>query len=210
MKSRRLYDHILKSSTQKVPKVKSMDFSTGGRGAIERMVEAYGFTTRQSLCEQLGVSKSSLATRYMRDSFPSDWVIQCALETGSSLEWLVTGKGSSKNDLTSDIIRLPHKKIIEGKLLDSSFYFFDKALLPQGLSKPVIISEENNTSLVDFGFNELTDGKWILEIEGKNSIRNITRIPVGKIKIDNEKSSFECSLEDITIIAKWHSALFSY
>ncbi|EKZ5283054.1 phage repressor protein CI [Klebsiella aerogenes] len=186
-----------------------MDFSTGGRGAIERMVEAYGFTTRQSLCEQLGVSKSSLATRYMRDSFPSDWVIQCALETGSSLEWLVTGKGSMKNDLTSDILRLPHRKIIEGKLHDSSFYFFDKALLPKDLYKPVIISEGNDTFLTDFGFNALTDGKWILEIEGKVSIRNITLIPVGKIKVDNEKSSFECSLEDIKIIAKWHSTLFS-
>ncbi|MCV5942164.1 helix-turn-helix domain containing protein, partial [Escherichia coli] len=52
-----------------------MDFSQGGKKAIERMVEAYGFTTRQALCEQLGISKSSLATRYMRDSFPSDWVI---------------------------------------------------------------------------------------------------------------------------------------
>ncbi|AJA96366.1 phage repressor protein CI [Klebsiella variicola] len=187
-----------------------MDFSTGGRGAIERMVEAYGFTTRQALCIQLGVSKSSLATRYMRDSFPSDWVIQCALETGSSLEWLVTGTGSMKNDLTSDVVRLPHRKIIEGKMLDSSFYFFDKALLPQDLYKPVIISEGNDIFLTDFGFTELTDGKWILEIEGKTSIRSITRIPVGKIKVDNDKSSFECSLEDIKIIAKWHSTLFSH
>ncbi|PAO20155.1 MULTISPECIES: phage repressor protein CI [Enterobacteriaceae] len=186
-----------------------MDFSTGGRGAIERMVEAYGFTTRQSLCEQLGVSKSSLATRYMRDSFPSDWVIQCALETGSSLEWLVTGTGSMKNDLTSDVVRLPHRKIIEGKIFDSSFYFFDKALLPQDLYKPVIISEGDDICLTDFGFNELTDGKWLLEIEGKTSIRSITRIPVGKIKVDSDKSSFECSLEDIKIIAKWHSTLFS-
>ncbi|WP_442980184.1 helix-turn-helix transcriptional regulator, partial [Salmonella enterica] len=68
-----------------------MNFDTGGRGAIERMVEAYGFTTRQALSNRLGISKSTLANRYMRDSFPAEWVIQCCLETGVSLSWLVTG-----------------------------------------------------------------------------------------------------------------------
>lgn len=83
-----------------------MDFSQGGKKAIERMVEAYGFTTRQALCEQLGISKSSLATRYMRDSFPSDWVIQCALETGVNIKWLVTGLPPKHEYLTSDIINI--------------------------------------------------------------------------------------------------------
>ncbi|WP_204579013.1 helix-turn-helix domain-containing protein, partial [Citrobacter cronae] len=26
-------------------------------------------------------SKSTMANRYLRDSFPAEWVIQCALET---------------------------------------------------------------------------------------------------------------------------------
>ncbi|EIN3471841.1 helix-turn-helix domain containing protein, partial [Shigella flexneri] len=52
-----------------------MNLEKGGRGAIERMVEAYGFKTRQALCDHLGISKSTLATRYMRDSFPAEWVI---------------------------------------------------------------------------------------------------------------------------------------
>lgn len=55
-----------------------MDFNSGGKKAIERLVEAYGFGTRQALCDHLGVSKSTMATRYMRDIFPADWVIQCA------------------------------------------------------------------------------------------------------------------------------------
>lgn len=62
-----------------------MNLEKGGRGAIERMVEAYGFKTRQALCDHLGISKSTLATRYMRDSFPAEWVIQCALETAPRL-----------------------------------------------------------------------------------------------------------------------------
>lgn len=46
-----------------------MDFNSGGKKAIERLVEAYGFGTRQALCDHLGVSKSTMATRYMRDIF---------------------------------------------------------------------------------------------------------------------------------------------
>lgn len=32
-----------------------MNLEKGGRGAIERMVEAYGFKTRQALCDHLGM-----------------------------------------------------------------------------------------------------------------------------------------------------------
>ncbi|WP_143340009.1 helix-turn-helix transcriptional regulator, partial [Cronobacter sakazakii] len=77
-----------------------MDFNSGGRQAIERLVKAYGFSTRQALSDHLGVSKSTLATRYMRDIFPSDWIIQCAMETGVSLEWLVTGTGEGAGNTT--------------------------------------------------------------------------------------------------------------
>jgi len=182
-----------------------MDFNVGGRGAIERMVEAYGFTTRQALCDKLGVSKSSLATRYMRDSFPSDWVIQCALETGVSLEWLVYGSGESRQTIANDLLRLPHKKIIDGQLFDASFYFYDKALLPLNIIKPAIVSDSGKNYFVDFNINEIIDGTWLLDIEGKTSIKKIMRIPVGKVKITNDISSFECLLEDIKFLAKCDS-----
>lgn len=73
-----------------------MDFNSGGKKVIERLVEAYGFTTRQALCDHLGVSKSTMATRYMRDIFPADWVLQCLVDTGTSIDWLVSGKGELK------------------------------------------------------------------------------------------------------------------
>lgn len=179
-----------------------MDLEKGGRAAIERMVEAYGYTTRQALCDHLGVSKSTLATRYMRDSFPSEWVIQCALETGVSLDWLVTGAGSARNNLANDIISVPHQKIIDGNLQNASSYFFDKALLPEGMSKPFIITDQFKKYIVETKFDEINDGKWIVDIEGKISVRNLIRIPVKKLKVANDNSYFECSIDDITIKAK--------
>lgn len=80
-------------STSKYPNEIKINPNQGGKAAIERLVEAYGFTTRQALADHLEVSKSTLANRYMRDTFPADWIIQCAIETGISLNWLTTGKG---------------------------------------------------------------------------------------------------------------------
>ncbi|HIE1228072.1 TPA: phage repressor protein CI [Serratia marcescens] len=179
-----------------------MDLVKGGRGAIERMMEAYGFGSRQALCEQLGVSKSTLATRYMRDSFPSDWVIQCALETGYSLQWLVTGIGRSSDDIESDIIELPRKKIIAGKLFESNKYFFDKAILPNEYKKLFCLDEETTNYILDETEDPVSDGKWLVNIDDCFYIKDITRIPGNKILVSSKESRFECLLEDIKFLAR--------
>ncbi|HDM8419791.1 TPA: phage repressor protein CI [Yersinia enterocolitica] len=180
-----------------------MDLNRGGRGAIERMVEAYGFTTRQALCDQLNVSKSTLATRYMRDSFPSDWVIQCVLETGASLRWLTTGEGVMfESAQQTDIVQIPRQKLLDGKLFDSNFYMFDKAFLPNGLKDPVVILDGDVTYIADRKFGEVQDGKWVVDIEGTISVRDIIRIPGGKVRVDGGKFSFDCNLEQLVIVAK--------
>ncbi len=182
-----------------------MNFDKGGRAAIERMVEAYGFTTRQALCDHLGVSKSTLATRYMRDSFPAEWVIQCALETGASLDWLTNGNGPTFNDRQSDIISIPQKKIIDGILYDYNYCMFDKAILGDTFVNPIAVSDGHRIYIFETSFEEVSDGKWLVEIEGKTSIKDLIRIPVGKVKLSNNDSSFECLISDIKAIAKCKS-----
>ncbi|MFP2467867.1 phage repressor protein CI [Pseudescherichia vulneris] len=186
-----------------------LDFNSGGKKVIERLVEAYGFNTRQALCDHLGVSKSTMATRYMRDIFPADWVIQCALETGSSLEWLATGIGSTSNDFVQDIVQLPHQKIIDGNLRDASSYFLDKKIIPREILKPTIISDDGSYYLVEMEFSEIIDGLWIVEIEGTISSRNLTRIPVGKVQVASELSFFECMLDEIKPIARCYYRLLA-
>lgn len=100
-----------------------MSLEKGGRGAIERMVEAYGFKTRQALCDHLGISKSTLATRYMRDSFPAEWVIQCALETGASLNWLTTGHGSKQTSGNTNTMEVVKYVLSDGTLQEDGFIF---------------------------------------------------------------------------------------
>lgn len=179
-----------------------MDLEKGGRAAIERMVEAYGYTTRQALCDHLGVSKSTLATRYMRDSFPSEWVIQCALETSVSLKWLVTGEGAMFTPDKSDIAFIETKKIIDGALLDSGHRLFDRALLPTNTTSLLLIEDKDATYIVDKEFNEITDGTWLINLDEKISIRNIARLPNNKIRVSNDSVTFDCLINDITPLAR--------
>ncbi|MFP9230165.1 phage repressor protein CI [Pectobacterium cacticida] len=179
-----------------------MNLTNGGRAAIERLVEAYGFGTRQALSDHLGVSKSTLATRYMRDIFPSDWVIQCALETGVSLQWLTTGNGPMYEDGKNDIVSIQRFKLQSGALLQSNYYLFDKAFLPDDLQDPIVIVDGDVTYIADRKFDEVTDGKWLVEIEGKTSVRDILRLPNNKVKIISGPNSFECNVSEVVFNSK--------
>lgn len=176
-----------------------MDFNSGGRQAIERLVEAYGFSTRQALADHLKVSKSTLATRYMRDIFPSDWVITCALETGASLEWLTTGDGSKFEHYKSDIITLEKKKIIDGNLFPAGNVFFDKVILPTNFSKAVIIEDSSILYVVEENDLELHDGMWLVNMDGLYSVRHVARIAGNKIRISNDTLSFDCDKDAIQL-----------
>ncbi|HCD8153498.1 TPA: phage repressor protein CI [Enterobacter hormaechei] len=204
-----------------------MDFNRGGQEVIKRLLIAYGFKTRQALCEQLGASTSTMSTRWMRDIFPADWVIQCAMETGASLEWLSFGKGeafqngaenspneykkTANDNAMGDVVAVPRKKIIDGNLYESNFYMLDKAMLPSHLSKPVIILDDEIPYVADMKTDELSDGTWVVEIEGKTSIKELTRIPVGRVLVTpiSGGQSFECGINDLKPLAKCHYYLMS-
>ncbi|EPJ7089566.1 TPA: phage repressor protein CI [Citrobacter farmeri] len=204
-----------------------MDLKNGGQAVITRLLEAYGFKTRQALCDQLKVSTSTMGTRWMRDVFPADWVIQCTIETGASVEWLSFGtgekfpNGTSKNanenensaneNLLGDVVSVTRKKVIDGNLYDSNFYMLDKAMLPSHLSKPIIIVDDDVSYLAEQKNDELTDGTWLVEIEGQVSIKELIRIPVGRVRVTSVpgSASFECGIDDLKPIAKCHYYLLT-
>lgn len=194
-------------STIKSPNGNIINFDTGGREAIERLVSAYGFATRQALADHLNVSKSTLANRYLRDTFPSDWIIQCAMETGTSLSWLATGIGPRFDNDKNDIYSIKNKKIINGHLFDANYYIFDKAILPADLEEPMSITFEEKIYIVDINDKNPANGEWLVDIEGETSIRKITLIPIKRVKVTGADIDFECSLEDIKLIAKCRCTL---
>ncbi|MDV5318633.1 helix-turn-helix domain-containing protein [Leclercia adecarboxylata] len=189
-------------STSKYPNEIKINPNQGGKAAIERLVKAYGFTTRQALADHLGVSKSTLANRYMRDTFPADWIIQCALETGVSLRWLSTSDGPMRLDARTQVASLNKTKIIDGKLIDSGYILFDTTLLPCNVENISAVEYENSTYLIRQDVNEVNDGKWMVSIDGLYSIRELARLPNNRIMLESKSSKIECNIEDIEVIGK--------
>ena len=69
-----------------------VNFDTS-KNVVNRMVKAYKLKTVKALCNHFDVGLSVITNRILRNSFPAEYVIQCALETGANLHWLCTGEG---------------------------------------------------------------------------------------------------------------------
>ena len=179
-----------------------MNLEKGGRGAIERMVEAYGFKTRQALCNHLGISKSTLATRYMRDSFPAEWVIQCALETNTSLKWLTTGYGSKESSQKENIQEIEKQVLADGALREDGSYVFDAGFLPKNLQNPVVVTDGTSEFICERDYEDVRDGMWVVSIDDEIALRSLTRLPGSRLRVEGGNSSFECAINDIEILAK--------
>ena len=188
--------------TSKPPNEIKINPNQGGKAAIERLVEAYGFTTRQALADHLGVSKSTLANRYMRDTFPADWIIQCTLDTGVSLRWLSTSEGPMRVDAKAQIISLVKQKISGGKLFETGYLLFDLTLLPKDLEGISAIETEDATYLVKRNLNEVNDGLWLISIDVIHSIRKLVRLPNNCVMLESKSSKIECNINNISIIAR--------
>lgn len=193
---------------------------TGGKEAIERLLEAYGFTTKQALSEHLNVSKSTMANRVLRDSFPADWIIQCALETGVSLLWLATGQGNMRDEnetknesrnVTKPAMRplsklitpsIPKGKLENGMLSVDEEIFLDRSILPAQFEESMFLETPTDCYLIDKSVKQVSNGFWLIDIDGMIIIAKIARVPGNRIVVHQEESTFECSIDDIEIIGR--------
>ncbi|EOV9557873.1 phage repressor protein CI [Cronobacter turicensis] len=190
---------------------------SGGRDAINRLIKAYNFSSRQQLCDHLSVSKSTMANRYLRDSFPAEWVIQCALETGVSLLWLATGQGDkSDKKLSTDYVNsaniknlsevvapeIDKVKLHGGALVEDGKVILDSSLIPTDIIDPLLVSTEEGFYLIDHSVTPPVNGLWLVDIDGIKSIAKLTRLPGNRLVVTQGESSFECSLDEIDVIGR--------
>lgn len=189
-------------STDKIATEIKLTPQEGGRGAIERIMEAYGYGMRQQLSDHLGISKSTLANRWMRDTFPFDWVILCSIETKASLTWLMTGKGPAFEPRESDVVSVNNIKLIEGSIHQASYTLFDLSFLKRELKKPIQLIDVNNRFIIETSFTDITDGLWLVEIDGAHSLKRISRLPNKKIRVSDDVITFECGYDDVNPIGR--------
>ncbi|MFA1192629.1 phage repressor protein CI, partial [Enterobacter kobei] len=172
---------------------------------LDRVINAYGFTSKLMLADHFGMASSSLAGRYKRGGFPADMLVRYVAETGASLEWLATGQDRKFDDEELDIIKMPRRKIVDGLLYDAGRYMLDKVSFLPGVplpKSPICVHEGNSQFIVDTLFTEVYDDQWLVEIEGKISIRTLTRIPIKKVRVSGVGMAFDCAIEDIKILGR--------
>ncbi|EAA7135399.1 phage repressor protein [Salmonella enterica] len=172
---------------------------------LDRVVDAYGFTSKLQLADHFDMASSSLSARFKRGIFPADMVVRCVAETGASLEWLATGQGGKFDDEELDILKMPRRKIVDGLIYEAGMYMLDKVSFLPGVplpTSPVCVLEGNNQFIVDTSFTEVYDDQWLVEIEGKTSIRTLTRIPIKKVRVSGVGMAFDCGIDDITVIGR--------
>ncbi|WP_029687007.1 phage repressor protein CI [Tatumella saanichensis] len=193
---------------------------SGGREAINRLIKAYNFSSRQQLCDHLSVSKSTMANRYLRDSFPAEWVIQCALETGVSLLWLTTGQGDSSDNNEqdksfgfvnqanikplSDVVAPEIEKAVldAGALVSHGKVILDNSLIPHNMTDPWLIQSGDDLFLVDRSGPPPINGVWLVDIDGIKTIAKLARIPGNRLIVQQGETSFECSIDDIEVVGR--------
>ncbi|HAU4289595.1 phage repressor protein CI [Serratia marcescens] len=175
------------------------------KAVIDRMLLAYGLKTKLALCEALDITASALANRQLRNAFPAEYVLKCALDTGASLRWLTYGQGEmfEQNVVTApSALAVSCKTLSARKLIDEETQLIDKAFLPKEIKSPVIINHEKIKYIATYIYDEIYDGSWLIDIDGNVSIREVVRVPGNKVNVYDTNTSFECSVDDLKIIAK--------
>ncbi|ELQ6062456.1 phage repressor protein CI [Cronobacter sakazakii] len=172
---------------------------------LNRVMYAYGFTSKLQLAHHFDMASSSLSARFKRGIFPADMVVRCVAETGVSLEWLATGQGRTFDDEEIDIMKMSRRKIVDGLVYPAGMYMLDKVSFLPGVplpTSPICVLEGTKQFIVDTSFTEVYDDQWLVEIEGKTSIRTLTRIPIKKVRVSGVGMAFDCGIDDITVIGR--------
>lgn len=177
--------------------------ASGGKEILKRLMDAYGFTMQKQLGEHLGIPSGTMSAWLRREHFPGEVVIACALDTGVSLYWLATGNGSmheqraQSSEADAPVISLSKHHLINGQLNDGGFWYGDKSLFNGASNDKFIVEKSGNLFCIDANSHPISNGMWLINIDGVNDIYDVIRLPGNKLKLSGDAGSFECLVVDV-------------
>ncbi|WEA80114.1 phage repressor protein CI [Citrobacter braakii] len=170
---------------------------------LDRICEAYGFSQKIQLANHFDIASSSLSNRYTRGAISYDFAAHCALETGANLRWLLTGEGEAfaGTAASSDAKRVDIFTLSEETLKSDSSISIDTQFFSKPLADGIAVRAEGRIHFVDKQAS-LSDGLWLIDIEGAVSIRELTKLPGRKLHVAGGKVPFECGIDDIKALGR--------
>ncbi|MCT2419939.1 helix-turn-helix domain-containing protein [Pantoea sp. XY16] len=178
--------------------------SSGGKVILKRLMDAYGFTMQKQLGEHLGIPSGTMSAWLRREHFPGEVVIACALDTGVSLYWLATGYGSmypeesslaDSEDGTTKVIKY---FLTNGQLVENGNWRGDSSLFLEDANNQIMVDKGGDIFCLNTSSQTLSNGTWLISIDGIQDIYDVVRLPGNKLKISSESASFECQVSDVT------------
>ncbi|WP_312045232.1 helix-turn-helix domain-containing protein [Erwinia sp.] len=178
--------------------------SNGGKPVLRRIMDAYGFSLQKQLCDLFDISSGTVSTWVRRGYFPGDVVVACALDTGASLEWLATGQCLSDEikKSTPSISKVTKKNLLAGKLRDAGYWDVDLNFLSQTIIKPIYIYGSITSWIIDASIIDISNGRWLLAVNGKYDVYDVSLLPGNVIKVSNKNADFSCKDNSITVGGK--------
>ncbi len=180
---------------------------------MRRILDAYGFKTQKELGDHLSISSGTISTWIRRDYFPGDVVITCALETGASLEWLSIGKSivsTQRIGVVSDnILSLQHFSINSGQLIECGKWIADPSLLESLSEKCGLVEKGGEAWVVDFDIKIISNGRWLINIDGSYDVYDVLKIPGNKIKLSSKGNDFECRTTEVICVGQVKKSIVS-
>ncbi|HBY9742117.1 phage repressor protein CI [Klebsiella pneumoniae] len=173
--------------------------ASGGKPVLRRILDAYGFSMQKELGDLLGISSGTISTWVRRDFFPGDVVVTCALDTGVSLEWLATGKGQMRTnrEMVTSNISIKKSRLEAGELKDAGAWHPDPSMIPSDSEALIFVEGVGASWLVDRSALNISNGRWLIDIDGALDVFDVIRLPGGKVRLSNKSAEFECNITDI-------------
>ena len=172
-----------------------LDSQVNNEELLDRICQVYGFTQKIQLARHFNIAASSLQNRYARGTISYDFAVQCALDTGASLRWLMTGQGSQfeGQPAPGDPVSVVSFTLSDGRLEENTTLSIDSHFFSKQLTRGIAVRAEGKLHFVEKDAS-LTDGLWLVEIEGTTSIRELTLLPGKKLHVAGGKIPFECGV----------------
>lgn len=173
--------------------------ASGGKPVLRRILDAYGFSMQKELGDLLGISSGTISTWVRRDFFPGDVVVTCALDTGVSLEWLATGKGQMRTnrEAVTSGYSIRKSRLESGELKDAGAWYPDPSMIPSDSEELIFVEGVGSSWLVDRSASNISNGRWLIDIDGALDVFDVIRLPGGKVRLSNKTAEFECNISDI-------------
>lgn len=174
---------------------------------LDRICEIYGFGQKIQLARHFNIAASSLQNRYTRGAISYDFIVHCSLETGANVEWLLTGKGEKLSSIstttTPEVEELSVKSftLSEGRLIEGAELRISKGFFSRSPNNPQRIIADNASHFIEPNAL-LSDGAWLVEIEGAKSIRELTVLPGRRLHVAGGKVPFECGVDEIRTLGR--------